>query len=72
VIAAVEKICEKKPVMSTSGGTSDARFIKDFAEVVEIGLVNQTAHKIDEFAEVSEIIELQKTYLEILQNYEKN
>jgi succinyl-diaminopimelate desuccinylase len=72
VIAAVEKICGKKPVMSTSGGTSDARFIKDFAEVVEIGLVNQTAHKIDEFAEVSEIIELQKTYLEILQNYEKN
>lgn len=63
---AVEKICGTKPVLSTSGGTSDARFIKDYAEVVEIGLVNQTAHKIDEFAEVKEINQLQKTYLEIL------
>jgi succinyl-diaminopimelate desuccinylase len=65
----VEKICGTKPVLSTSGGTSDARFIKDYAEVVEIGLVNQTAHKIDEFAEVKEIHELQKTYLEILKNF---
>ena len=68
--AAVEKICGKKPVLSTSGGTSDARFIKDFAEVVEIGLVNETAHKIDEFAEVEEIKQLQKTYLEILKNFQ--
>jgi succinyl-diaminopimelate desuccinylase len=69
VVKSVEKICGKKPVLSTTGGTSDARFIKDFAEVVEIGLVNQTAHKIDEFAEVSEIEQLQKTYLEILKNF---
>lgn len=68
---AVEKICGKKPVFSTSGGTSDARFIKDFAEVVEIGLVNKTAHKIDEFSEVKEVEELQKTYLEILKNFAK-
>lgn len=69
VIAASEKICGKKPVMSTTGGTSDARFIKDYAEVVEIGLVNQTAHKIDEFSEVSEIEQLKETYLEILKRF---
>lgn len=69
VVKAVEKICGNKPVLSTTGGTSDARFIKDYAEVVEIGLVNKTAHKIDEYSEVSEIEELQKTYLEILKNF---
>jgi succinyl-diaminopimelate desuccinylase len=69
VVKAVEKICLKKPILSTSGGTSDARFIKDYAEVVEIGLVNKTAHQIDEFAEVSEIEKLQKTYLEILKSF---
>lgn len=69
VVAAVEKITGKKPVLSTTGGTSDARFIKDYAEVVEIGLISKTAHKIDEFAEISEIEELQKTYLEILKSY---
>lgn len=70
VCNAVEKICGEKPIFSTSGGTSDARFIKDFAEVVEIGLVNKTAHKIDEYSEVKEIEQLQKTYLEILQNFD--
>jgi succinyl-diaminopimelate desuccinylase len=69
VSKSVEKICGIKPVLSTSGGTSDARFIKNYAEVVEIGLVNQTAHKIDEFAEVKEIEQLQKTYFEILRNF---
>jgi len=69
VSKSVEKICGKKPVLSTSGGTSDARFIKDHAEVVEIGLINKTAHKIDEFSEVKEIEQLQKTYLEILKYF---
>lgn len=68
-VAAVEKICGKTPILSTTGGTSDARFIKDYAEVVEIGLVNKTAHKIDESAEVSEIGQLQQTYLEILRQF---
>ena len=68
-VDAVNKICGKKPVMSTTGGTSDARFIKNYAQVVEIGLINKTAHKIDEFSEISEIEELQKTYLEILKNF---
>ena len=69
VVGAVEKICGNKPVLSTTGGTSDARFIKDYAEVIEIGLVNKTAHKIDEFSEVAEIEKLQKTYLEILKTF---
>ncbi len=69
VVAASEKITGKKPVLSTTGGTSDARFIKNYAEVVEIGLVNETAHKIDERAEVSEINQLQQTYLEILRQF---
>ena len=60
VVNAVEKICGIKPALSTSGGTSDARFIKDYAEVVEIGMINKTAHKIDEFSEVNDIIELMK------------
>ena len=64
-----QKICGKKPILSTSGGTSDARFIKDFAEVVEVGLVNETAHKIDEYSVVSEIENLQKVYLETLKNF---
>lgn len=69
VVESVEKITGKTPELSTTGGTSDARFIKDFAEVVEIGLINKTAHKIDEFAEIKEIEQLQKTYLEILKNF---
>ncbi|MBM3579257.1 MAG: succinyl-diaminopimelate desuccinylase [Alphaproteobacteria bacterium] len=69
VVASVEKVTGKKPVLSTSGGTSDARFIKDYAEVVEIGLVNKTAHRIDEFSEILEIEQLQKTYLEILRSF---
>jgi len=69
VVKASEKITGKKPVLSTTGGTSDARFIKDYAEVVEMGLINKTAHKIDEFSEIFEIEQLQKTYLEILRKF---
>lgn len=68
---AVEKVCGKTPVMSTSGGTSDARFIKDYAEVVEFGLINTTAHQINEFTSVEDIFKLQKTYLEVLKNFNK-
>jgi len=69
VVNAIEKICGKKPILSTTGGTSDARFIKDYAEVVEIGLINKTAHRIDEFSEIGEIEQLQKTYLKILKSF---
>ncbi len=69
VVNAVKKITGQTPEMSTTGGTSDARFIKNYAEVVEIGLINKTAHRIDEFAEVADIEQLQKTYLEILKAF---
>ena len=66
---AIEKICGNKPVLSTSGGTSDARFIKDYAEVVEFGLINKTAHQINEFASLEDIFKLQQTYLEVLKTF---
>mgnify|MGYP000969109110 CR=1 FL=1 len=57
------------PELATDGGTSDARFIKDYCEVVELGIRNQTLHKIDEFVYLSDIVELEKIYLQIIKNY---
>ena len=59
----------KKPELATDGGTSDARFIKNYCEVVELGIRNQTLHKIDEFVYLSDIKELHKIYLRIIENY---
>ena len=58
-----------EPVLSTSGGTSDARFIKNVCPVVEFGLVGKTIHAIDERVELSQIYELKKIYSRILENY---
>ncbi len=69
VVDAIKKTCNKTPVLSTSGGTSDARFIKDYAEVVELGLINKTAHQIDEFANIDDILKLEETYFEILNKF---
>lgn len=67
---AVEKFTGEKPIFSTTGGTSDARFIKDFCRnVVECGLINETAHHIDEFANVQDVTELKEIYLEILKKF---
>ncbi len=57
------------PVLSTSGGTSDARFVKDHCPVVEFGLVGKTMHKIDEHVEVEQIGQLKSIYSRILRNY---
>ncbi|OUS05095.1 succinyl-diaminopimelate desuccinylase [Rhodobacterales bacterium 52_120_T64] len=57
------------PEMSTSGGTSDARFVKDHCPVVEFGLVGKTMHQIDERVEVAQIHQLKAIYTRILQNY---
>jgi len=57
------------PKLSTSGGTSDARFIKDYCPVVEFGLVGQTMHKIDERVPVSDVEKLTQIYLRILEKY---
>ena len=63
----VLEITGRKPILSTSGGTSDARFIKDYSEVVEIGLVNETAHRVNEYSKIEEIEQLKNTYLKILE-----
>jgi succinyl-diaminopimelate desuccinylase len=57
------------PELSTSGGTSDARFIKDHCPVVEFGLVGQTMHKVDENVEVAHIHQLKRIYAGILAGY---
>lgn len=62
VVTAVHSVTGKTPQLSTSGGTSDARFIKDICPVVECGLINATAHKVNEHCEVSEIEQLAAIY----------
>lgn len=57
------------PELSTSGGTSDARFVKDHCPVVEFGLVGKTMHKVDECVPVAEIKALQSIYHRILRDY---
>ena len=58
-----------KPELATDGGTSDARFIKDYCEVAELGIRNQTLHQVDEFVYLSDIEDLQKIYLRIIENF---
>ena len=67
----IKKITNKKPVLSTSGGTSDARFIKDIAPCVEFGLVGNTMHKINECVSVNDLKKLKKIYYKILETYFK-
>lgn len=57
------------PVLSTSGGTSDARFVKDHCPVVEFGLVGRTMHQVDERVEVAQIHALKAVYARILRDY---
>ena len=58
-----------QPVLSTSGGTSDARFVKDHCPVVEFGLVGRTMHQVDERIEVAQIAQLKAVYARILRDY---
>ena len=67
--AAVEEVTGKAPVLSTSGGTSDARFIKDVTRVVEFGLVGKTMHKVDERVPVDDIRQLATIYEKLLAGY---
>lgn len=59
---AIEKITGHKPQLSTTGGTSDARFIKDYCPVVEFGLVGQTMHQVDEYVTLDDLETLTKIY----------
>ncbi len=69
VAGAVEAETGRKPVLSTSGGTSDARFIKDHCPVVECGLVGQSMHAVDENVEIAQIHQLKAIYKRILTDY---
>lgn len=60
--AAVEAVTGKQPVLSTTGGTSDARFIKDYCPVVEFGLVGQTMHMVDERVALADLETLTQIY----------
>jgi len=55
--------------LSTTGGTSDARFIKDHCAVVEFGMINETAHKVDENAKLDDIEALTEIYGRVLDSY---
>jgi succinyl-diaminopimelate desuccinylase len=57
------------PELSTSGGTSDARFIRALCPVIEVGLVGRTMHQVDERAPVEEIRTLQRVYARIIARY---
>lgn len=69
VARAVKAECGVTPELSTSGGTSDARFIKDHCPVVEFGLVGQTMHQVDEQVEIAHIHQLKAVYKRVLDEY---
>lgn len=66
VARAVEKTIGKRPELSTTGGTSDARFIKNMCPVVEFGLVGATMHKVDEHVAVDDITTLTQIYKQVI------
>jgi len=69
VARAVQAETGRVPDYSTSGGTSDARFVKDHCPVVEFGLVGKTMHQVDERVQVAQIHQLKTIYGRILQDY---
>lgn len=69
VSASVEAETGVTPVLSTTGGTSDARFVKNHCPVVEFGLVGRTMHQVDERVEVAQIHQLKDIYSRILRDY---
>ncbi len=69
VAGAVEAETGVKPELSTTGGTSDARFVKAHCPVVEFGLVGQSMHQVDEHVRVEHIEQLKSIYTRVLRNY---
>ena len=65
----IKKVTKITPKFSTTGGTSDARFIKKIAPCLEFGLVNKTMHKVDECVSLSDLKKLTKIYQNILEEY---
>jgi succinyl-diaminopimelate desuccinylase len=69
MVGAITEVAGRAPQLSTSGGTSDARFIKDYCAVVEFGLVNETMHKIDERVATADLAKLAAIYRRMLDRY---
>ena len=67
----IKKITKINPKLSTTGGTSDARFIKKISPCLEFGLVNKTMHKVDECVSLTDLKKLTKIYKNILVEYFK-
>jgi len=68
-VAAIEEVTGRRPELSTSGGTSDARFISHYCPVIEFGLVGQTMHQVDERTPVADLEKLTKIYRRVLERY---
>jgi succinyl-diaminopimelate desuccinylase len=69
VIGAIAELAGRAPQLSTTGGTSDARFIKNYCPVLELGLVGRTMHQTDECTPVADLAKLTEIYRRILQRY---
>jgi succinyl-diaminopimelate desuccinylase len=69
VATTIKEVTGREPELSTSGGTSDARFIKDYGPVIEFGLANQTMHKVDERVPTDDLVALTAIYRRILDRY---
>lgn len=69
IVEAAKEVTGLTPELSTTGGTSDARFIKDICPVVEFGTTGSTAHAIDERVKVDDIVKLKDIYMKVLQKF---
>lgn len=65
----VQKVTGQVPSLSTTGGTSDARFIRDYCPVVEFGLINKSMHQIDEHVRITDLYDLSKIYHDLMDAY---
>lgn len=69
VSSAIKDVTGLTTELSTTGGTSDARFIKDYCSVIELGMLNKTAHKVDEHVAVDDIKTLTEIYKKVLEQF---
>jgi succinyl-diaminopimelate desuccinylase len=69
VVEAIAEATGRRPALSTSGGTSDARFIKDYCPVLEFGLVGQTMHQVNERVALADLTRLTAIYRRVLSKY---
>ena len=69
VVGAIKAATGREPKLSTTGGTSDARFITHYCPVLEFGLVGQTMHQVDERTAIADLTTLTAVYRNILERY---